>query len=125
MSQPQTNITSGFSNQLDPQQIELLRGLRKGTLLPQLLRTYREQATNQIQDLRAAAAKEDAETIRVIAHTLKSASFSIGANGIGELCAQLETNARANQLGGNATLCGELVERFTALVSEIEPYLTP
>ena len=125
MSQPQTTIAAGFSNQLDPQQIELLRGLRKGTLLPQLLRTYRDQAVKQIEDLRAAAAKEDTEALRIVAHTLKSASFSIGANGIGELCAQLETNARANQLGGNATLCGELVERFTALVSEIEQYLTP
>lgn len=125
MSQLQTNTTAEFSNQLDPQQIELLRGLRKGTLLPQLLRTYRDQARTQIEDLRTAAAKQDAETLRVIAHTLKSASFSIGANGIGELCAQLEANARANQLIGNATLCGELVERFTALVSEMEPYLTP
>lgn len=125
MSQPQTTITSAFSNQLDPQQIALLRGLRKGTLLPQLLRTYRDQAVNQIEDLRTAAAQEDAEAVRFIAHTLKSASFSIGANGIGELCQQLETNARTKQLGSNATLCGELVERFTALLSEIEQYLTP
>jgi HPt (histidine-containing phosphotransfer) domain-containing protein len=125
MSEPQATFTSDFSNQLDPQQIELLRGLRKGTLLPQLLRTYRDQAVKQIEDLRTAAAKDDAETLRFIAHTLKSASFSIGANGIGELCQQLETNARAHQLGNNATLCGELVERFTVLVSEIEQYLTP
>jgi HPt (histidine-containing phosphotransfer) domain-containing protein len=125
MSQPQSAIASEFSKQLDPQQILLLRGLRKGTLLPQLLRTYRAQATIQIEDLRAAAAREDAEAVRIIAHTLKSASFSVGANGIGELCAQLETNARTKQLGGNAALYGELVERFTALVSEMEQYLTP
>jgi HPt (histidine-containing phosphotransfer) domain-containing protein len=125
MSQPLAAAATEFGTQLDPQQIALLRGLRNGTLLPQLLRTYREQAVTQIADLRAAAAKDDADAVRLIAHTLKSASFSIGANGIGELCTQLENNARANQLGSNATLCGELVERFTALLGEIEPYLTP
>jgi HPt (histidine-containing phosphotransfer) domain-containing protein len=125
MNQPLPATATGLGPQLDPQQISLLRSLRKGTLLPQLLRTYREQAVTQIEDLRTAAAKEDAEAIRLIAHTLKSASYSIGANGIGELCSQLESNARANQLGSNATLCGELVERFTALATEIEHYLTP
>lgn len=125
MNQPLPVNSSAFVTQLDPQQIALLRGLRKGTLLPQLLRTYREQAVRQIEDLRTAAATDDAETVRLIAHTLKSASFSIGANGIGELCGQLETNARAGQMGSNATLCGELVERFTALSTEIEQYLTP
>lgn len=112
-------------NQLDPQQIALLRSLRNGTLLPQLLRTYRDQAARQIEDLRMAAAKADVGAVRLIAHTLKSASFSIGATAIGELCEQLENNARSKQLDGNATLYGELIERFTALIAEMEPYLTP
>ncbi len=30
--------------ELDPEQIAMLRGLRKGALLPQLLRTYCDQA---------------------------------------------------------------------------------
>jgi len=111
--------------QLDPQQLLLLRGLRNGALLPQLLRTYREHAVVQIEDLRLAAAKEDAEAVRLIAHALKSSSYSIGANGIGELCGQLENNARAQQLGSNATLFGELVQRFTALLEEIELHLNP
>jgi HPt (histidine-containing phosphotransfer) domain-containing protein len=123
MTQPLS--ATALAPQLDPQQIVLLRGLRNGTLLPQLLRTYREHATTQIEDLRAAAASEDAEAIRKIAHALKSSSYSIGANGIGELCGKLETNARNQQLGDNPTLFGDLVQRFTALLSEIEPYLAP
>jgi len=125
MNQPLPAAATGFVAQLDPQQIALLVGLRNGTLLPQLLRTYREQATTQIADLRAATANEDADAMSRIAHTLKSASFSIGANAIGELCTQLENNARRHQLGCNTALCGELAERFMALLSEIEPYLTP
>ena len=124
MTQPLPAATASTA-QLDPQQITLLRGLRNGTLLPQLLRTYREHAVTQIEDLRAAAAKEDVEAVRLIAHALKSSSYSIGANGIGELCGKLETNARNKQLGDNATLFGELVQRFTTLLSEIETHLAP
>jgi HPt (histidine-containing phosphotransfer) domain-containing protein len=124
MTQPLSAATAATA-QLDPQQVMLLRGLRNGMLLPQLLRTYREHAVTQIEDLRAAAAREDAEAIRLIAHALKSSSYSIGANGIGELCGKLETNARNQQLGDNAMLFGELVQCFTALLSEIEPYLAP
>jgi len=123
MTQPLPAATT--TPQLDPQQLLLLRGLRNGALLPQLLRTYREHAVVQIEDLRLAAAKENAEAVRLIAHALKSSSYSIGANGIGELCGQLENNARTQQLGSNATLFGELVQRFTALLEEIELHLNP
>jgi HPt (histidine-containing phosphotransfer) domain-containing protein len=125
MTQSLTTPTAATAPQLDPQQVELLRGLRNGALLPQLLRTYREHAVIQIEDLRIAAAEQNAEAVRLLAHALKSSSYSIGANGIGELCGELEINARNRQLGNNATLFGELVQRFTALLSEIEPYLMP
>lgn len=125
MSQSQSAMTPQFSNQLNAQQIALLRSLRNGTLLPQLLRSYRDQAIVHIENLRAAAAREDAEAVRLAAHSLKSASFSIGATAIGELCAQLETNARTHRMAGNAPLCGELIERFSALLTEIESHLTP
>jgi HPt (histidine-containing phosphotransfer) domain-containing protein len=123
MSQPLTATTS--MPQLDPQQINLLRGLRNGALLPQLLRTYREHAVGQIEDLRVAAAGEDINAVRLIAHALKSSSYSIGANAIGELCGELENNARTQQLGNNASLFGELVQRFTALLVEIDAHLKP
>jgi two-component system, sensor histidine kinase and response regulator len=124
MSRSTSAATPAHSNQLDPQQIALLRGMRGGTLLPELLRTYRGQATKQITELEMAANNADADAVRLIAHTLKSASFSVGATGIGELCAQLEQNARTNRLDANAALYGELVERFASLVAEIEHYET-
>jgi HPt (histidine-containing phosphotransfer) domain-containing protein len=125
MSHLLPNAAFAVMPELDPQQIVLLRGLRNGALLPQLLRTYREHAVGQIEDLRIALAKEDTEAVRLIAHALKSSSYSIGANGIGELCGQVENNARSRQLEGNATLFGELVQRFAALLTEIETYLIP
>jgi histidine phosphotransfer protein HptB len=113
-----------FDNQLDKQQIALLRTLRNGALLPQLLRTYRDQASKQIDDLQNAISIADHKTAGLIAHTLKSASLSIGAKRIGELCAGIESNARQQQLGDSETLCLELAQRYGALLPEIEQHLT-
>ncbi|MGE0114607.1 MAG: Hpt domain-containing protein [Steroidobacteraceae bacterium] len=125
MTLAQLNTATAAENQLDPQQIALLRSLRNGALLPQLLRTYRDQAARQIEEIRSAVNDADHEAVRVIAHTLKSASFSIGATRLGELCAQLEANARQQALDKSSSLCDELDECFAALLPEITQYLAP
>ena len=81
--------------ELDPEQIAMLRSLRKGALLPQLLRTYRDQAPQQFAAMHAALAAGDIAALGGVAHSLKSASYSIGAKRIGDLCAALEASARS------------------------------
>ena len=117
-------ISAGTGPQLDPQQIAMLRGLRNGTLLPQLLRAYREQADRLITEICRAAESGDLAVLRAIAHQLKSASFSVGATHVGRLCEQLEADANANALPGT-DLCLELQERFSLLKPELAEYLTP
>lgn len=109
--------------QLDPRQIAMLRSLRQGTLLPQLLRTYRDQVTQQIHELRTAIDMQDHATTRIVAHTLKSASFSVGARHIGELCTQLERHATNQQSSGNTQLIVELETCLANLLPEIAEYL--
>jgi HPt (histidine-containing phosphotransfer) domain-containing protein len=78
----------------DTAQIERLRGLRQGTLLPQLLQAYRQQVVDLIQTMESAVAAADLPAVRSAAHTLKSASLSMGATAMGELCARIEAKAR-------------------------------
>jgi HPt (histidine-containing phosphotransfer) domain-containing protein len=111
-------------SQLDPQQLAMLRTLRNGTLLPQLLRTYRDQVTRQVGELRAAADRLDHATVRIVAHTLKSASFSVGANRIGELCATIEADAIKLNLEHCAQLILALEKALADLLPEVEGYLT-
>ncbi|MGD9841716.1 MAG: Hpt domain-containing protein [Steroidobacteraceae bacterium] len=73
--------------------------------------------------IRTAVANGDAVTLKTIAHTLKSASFSIGAKQIGELCATLEAAGRAGEITGIESPCTELDRLFAALLPEIEQYL--
>lgn len=109
--------------QLDPEKIHMLRGLRNGTFLPQLLRTYREQSALQLTSIRNAVTSQDAATLQAITHSLKSASMSIGASKIGSLCAELESMGRAGSVTGSESLCTELEQLHAALMTETEQYL--
>jgi signal transduction histidine kinase/CheY-like chemotaxis protein len=112
--------TSQFeSQQLDPQQLEILRGLRGGTLLPELLRTYRDQARRQINAIQTALQSGDTAAAASTAHSLKSASFSIGASRVGKLCAELEAGARLAPAAVSLPIASELAARYDALLPEL------
>ena len=110
------NVTD---SQLDAQQIAMLRGLRNGTLLPQLFKLYQEQTPQQLQKLQSAAEAQDAPQLVTLAHALKSASYSIGAKYIGEVCATLETEARQGQTLHGLALCAQLHDLYAALLPEM------
>jgi PAS domain S-box-containing protein len=76
--------------------IEVLRGLlgEDRGLWIDLLEEYRAGALSDIRDLQAAAAACDWNEVASIAHRLKSPSRTIGAMGLGDLCAEIETDAR-------------------------------
>ncbi|MFO1399832.1 MAG: Hpt domain-containing protein [Steroidobacteraceae bacterium] len=107
----------------DAAQIAMLRGLRNGTLLPQLLRLYREQAPAQLATIRAAGAAGDAAEVARAAHALKSASFSVGARRVGELCAALEAEARGGAVGDAAGATQALDAAWAGLQAELASLL--
>lgn len=109
--------------QLDPMQIRRLRSLFSNELLSELLSAYREQAAKQIMEIQWAVASADHPTVRIAAHTLKSASLSIGATYIGELCAQLESNAGKPAPADATAWCSELKAQYAALQPELDSYL--
>ncbi len=111
--------------QLNPKQIDMLKGLRNGALLPQLLRTYRDDARTQIDRIRTAVGANDLPAVVSSTHSLKSASFSIGADGIGNLCAGMEAAARKGELANGADLGSQLADLYTSLLPELEKHLTP
>ncbi|MEQ1580587.1 MAG: Hpt domain-containing protein [Steroidobacteraceae bacterium] len=111
--------------QLNPKQIDMLKGLRNGTLLPQLLCTYRDDAKVQIDKIRAAIGSNDLPVVVSSTHSLKSASFSIGADGIGALCAAMESAARGRALSNGPELASQLESLYSSLLPELEAFLTP
>lgn len=126
MSTSQASLApSNATPELDPEQIAMLRGLRKGALLPQLLRTYREQAPQQLAAIAAAQSAGDVAAAGSVAHSLKSASYSIGAKRLGDLCAAIEAAARGGDVAGVASGCSGLGAAWALLQPEIEGLLSP
>lgn len=106
--------------QLDAERLALLRTLRGGALLPQLLRTYIHEAARQVAALHAAAASGDTRALASHAHGLKSASFNVGASEMGELCARMEGAGREGDLPRAARLVTALADAFARLLPELE-----
>jgi PAS domain S-box-containing protein len=88
-----------------------------------LLEAFLLNAEKQVAAITASAATRDTSTLAGVAHTLKSAARSVGAQALGELCQSLETAGRA----GDATTCSELSDGleavFTVAAAEINGHL--
>lgn len=85
--------------------IDITALLRRTTNKPQIaeriLGKFREQAITQIEALVAAARARSASELQDLAHSLKGASASIGADSLRAAAAELETAATASTLEGD------------------------
>lgn len=69
-------------------------------LLPRVLRAYQSSAARLMPQLEAARLAGDHAGIRLVAHTLKSSSASIGALQLSILCAEVEALIRTETTDG-------------------------
>jgi len=81
-------------------------------LLERVLRAFQTSVNRLRPQLDVARGSDDRAGIRLVAHTLKSSSASIGALHLSQLCAQIETAIRVD---APADLAGPLREFDPAL----------
>ena len=79
----------------------------------ELLSLFLSSAASQAAELRAAA---DARAAAAVAHKLKSASRSVGAMALGDLCAEIEAAGRA----GDRDALARRMPAFDALLARVE-----
>ena len=77
-----------------------------------LVETYLADGAGQLAAIEAAVASDDAAALVRPAHTLKSASYTVGAMRLGDLARSLEQHGR----GGEAGLEGARAEASAARV---------
>jgi CheY-like chemotaxis protein/HPt (histidine-containing phosphotransfer) domain-containing protein len=88
----------------------------------EFLQDYLDSAREQAMELRRAYRKGDVRLVGGLAHKLKSASLSVGALALGELCAEMELPAQSDF--GTAELEHARFDRvFDAAIRQIETYL--
>lgn len=105
---------------LDQDQLSTLRMLRNGQLLGSLIRTYKMQTNQQLLDMHSALDAADTATIAAVAHSLKSASFSLGATRMGQLSTALESAAMQCDIEQCTGLIMALQESYGSLLPELD-----
>lgn len=83
--------------ELDAAALATLRSLDPtggNKLLDRVLGAFETSTARLLPQLRAARAAADAETVKQVAHTLRSSSASLGAVKLSRLCAEIETMIR-------------------------------
>ena len=85
-------------------------------LLPRVLAAFKTSIARLVPQVRTASAAGDLAGVRHVAHTLKSSSASIGAMQLAQMCAELETMIRLDQVDS-------LAARVDAMCVEIDQVL--
>ena len=110
-------------SQLDGERIAMLRGIRNGALLQKVVQSYLVESPPQIDALIAALGAGDAVAMVRSAHSLKSASFSIGAKNVGAICEHIEHSVRQGAPFDARTVSGNLSASHTAVIAELRQLL--
>jgi HPt (histidine-containing phosphotransfer) domain-containing protein len=108
------------SEPLDERQLaKLAEGMGGEDVLGEVLGLYREGLPRQVDRLRAAVKRGDAEEVRLAAHALRSGAAVLGAGLLADTCAALERQGERDDLTGAD---GEL-ERIVAVVTATDAAL--
>jgi HPt (histidine-containing phosphotransfer) domain-containing protein len=68
-------------------------------LVPRVMTTYRSSLARLLGQLTLARERDDAASLRLVTHTLKSSSASVGALALSALCATAEQAVRDGRMG--------------------------
>jgi HPt (histidine-containing phosphotransfer) domain-containing protein len=108
---------------LDTESLQRLRELDprgESRLLERVVAAYVSSADKLLSQLTDAESRHDAAGIRLVAHTLKSSSASVGAMALSKICERVEATARdegvtADLVASVADLRWHLDEALVAL----------
>jgi two-component system sensor histidine kinase/response regulator len=92
-------------------------------LVQKVIRAYVGDVPQHLRTLRQAVGGQDADTVRRVAHSLKSASANVGAETLARLCKDLEQMGRNASVKGAATLLTDMEEEFQAVKQSLNAML--
>ena len=111
---------------LNRQALENIRALSHAdgdALLERVILAFTSETPRQLSAMRAAIAGADAEALRKVAHSLKSGSANVGADGLAQLCKEMEKLGRAGSTEGAAALLQQMQQAFLAVRESLSAIL--
>ena len=100
------------------QYIDLL-GDEASSFIIDIIDTFLEDAPNQFSNLDVSLSKNDPETFRRAAHTLKTGCKTVGAMTLAEGFLELETHGESGDLSSMNSILNECKSKFDLLKSEL------
>jgi len=94
-----------------------------GTLVQRVLTTYATSLERTRHELMLARSPMQPDTLRHLAHTLKSSSASVGALALSALCAQVEQHLRTSQPGDIGSLLDALLAEMQRVSGAVQAML--
>ena len=106
---------------IDEAVLEELRELddEGGGFFEEVVQAYVQDAPAMADDLRSGISGGDVEKTARIAHSLKTSSLQIGAQGLGELCRQVEEKSRGGSCEGLQALLPAIDAQVTAVCATL------
>ena len=118
---PSPSIAAPEGGRVDPGALEqLVSMIDDPAFVRELIGTFLADAPGQLALLRDALQREDTETVRRTAHTLKANGTTFGARHLAEMCQELETLAKGGTLGGAAELIARIDAEYGAVAVALE-----
>jgi HPt (histidine-containing phosphotransfer) domain-containing protein len=121
-----THAAASTATGLDAEALARLRELDpkgENKLLERVLRAFQTSAARLMPQLETARLANDRATVRLVAHTLKSSSASIGALELSRVCAQVEALIRAESADNLDPLLRTLRHALDAALKSIQRLL--
>ncbi|HRH14350.1 MAG TPA: response regulator [Azonexus sp.] len=119
-------VTAG-EQAVNPRALDAIRqlpGANGALLVERVIQAYRADAPARLAEMRAASEAGDADALRKAAHSMKSSSANVGAEGLATVCKALEMIGRGATVEGAIPLLAkageELPRVLTALAEQIE-----
>ncbi len=122
------SLSDASATILDADALQRLRDLDprgKNHLLERVLAAFETSAIRLSRQLVEARRGKNMDGVRLVAHTLKSSSASIGALTLSRLCAEIETQLRTGALSGLDDRLDAMDRELGAVLEAVSPLLKP
>lgn len=91
----------------------------KGLFVGRVIKAYLADSPKQMANAKDALATKNPQALRLAAHTMKSASATIGADGLAAICRDIESQAIQGQLDGVDAKLAEASSLLELVMAEL------
>jgi HPt (histidine-containing phosphotransfer) domain-containing protein len=88
--------------------------------LVEVIDSFLEEAPKLLAELDTAIANSEVDTVRRLAHSLKSNSADFGAGNLNKYCFQLEERARSGSLDGAQEMADRIADEYQRCAAQLD-----